>query len=576
MRLILVGRSGGQTPGKPTKMNGAGIAARRDRENTMRTIFKVSLGLVAMGLGSAAMAQINGPVPLAWRWQASTRGSVPSTPAVDGDLIYQNLGGRIFCLDKNSGSQKWKYPNVDPIEGTFRTSPLVAGDIVVAFSDNKVVYGIDKNTGETKWTHPIEGALLGQPIMAGRFIAYKMASDQVMIIDALTGAPGWETPWRVLDGISGGLAYYQNALLYFNQRSEIVSLNMVSKASNYRKKLGSVTIGASPVVFGDNVLINSGQYLVSLGAATGSRNWERFLRFQLQFSPTLSGSNIFVCSADGGVLALDANGNPLMKAPIQVGSTLAAPPLAVGSKVIVPVSAGGMVLVDLNGSILWDYSIKPNPEYKVAANTSNNNGMGGGMGAGAGAGGGIGGGGGMGGGGAEGVTPPTVAPSATPILAGETLLVPSRDGTLLAFDKNLGADLTAPKVSMIFPNPGDQVNGQPPLLLWFKIEDDASGIRADTLNVDVDGQKLDCKLEKTGYVFVRFTLTAKNRPLSDGRKTITVSIADWLGNTRKSEFALTIDNSLPLVRLPGSQPGAGGPGGPGGPPGGGKGGFGSG
>ena len=129
---------------------------------------------------------------------------------------------------------------------------------------------------------------------------------------------------------------------------------------------------------------------------------------------------------------------------------------------------------------------------------------------------------------------------------------------------------------MIFPNPGDQVNGQPPLLLWFKIEDDASGIRADTLNVDVDGQKLDCKLEKTGYVFVRFTLTAKNRPLSDGRKTITVSIADWLGNTRKSEFALTIDNSLPLVRLPGSQPGAGGPGGPGGPPGGGKGGFGSG
>jgi hypothetical protein len=83
---------------------------------------------------------------------------------------------------------------------------------------------------------------------------------------------------------------------------------------------------------------------------------------------------------------------------------------------------------------------------------------------------------------------------------------------------------------------------------------------------------MDTKLEKDGFVIIRFSTSGKNRPLSDGRKSIIVTVSDWIGNVRKVEYFLQIDNSLPGVRLPGSNPqNSGGPGG-GGPGPGGKGG----
>ena len=159
--------------------------------------------------------------------------------------------------------------------------------------------------------------------------------------------------------------------------------------------------------------------------------------------------------------------------------------------------------------------------------------------------------------------PTTVSASAPALLSGTTLLVPSKDGTLLAFDTTLGVDLTAPKVSMRFPNPGDQVSPKAPLQLWFRIEDEASGVRDDSLVIDIDGVKMDAKLDRSGLAVVRFSVGGKNRLLSDGRKLITVTVSDWLGNVRKSTFYLTIDNTLNPVKLPGATDPANGAGGAG-------------
>ena len=78
-----------------------------------------------------------------------------------------------------------------------------------------------------------------------------------------------------------------------------------------------------------------------------------------------------------------------------------------------------------------------------------------------------------------------------------------------------------------------------------------------------------------GIAVVRISsLSKKNKPLSNGRKTVTVTVADWLGNVNKATFQVVIDNSLrPLVRPTGNDNNNnGGRGGPGG----GRGGFGGG
>lgn len=538
-------------------------------------ISKVSLGMIAMAMGTGAFGQISGPVPLAWRWQAPSKGSTLSTPAIDGDWIYQNSGGRIYCLDRTTGTQKWKFPNVEAIPGNFRTGLILNKGLVIAVADTKIIYAVDQNTGETKWTHPLSDPVIGRPIIAGRYLVYQVPGSRLMAIDAATGEIGWDAPYNVFDGLSGGIAGYQNSIIFFNNNNQVVSINLDSKKTNFRQSLSVITPGSTPAVLGDQVIINAGTYLISLNAATGSGRWQKILPFQLQYSPAVSSTSIYVASLEGSVMAFDLGGNPLMKKPIVIGSNISATPLVVGNRAIVPSTAGSFLLVDPTAGILWDYTIRPNSDYKVSTSTSSSGAPGGnGFG-----GGGIGGGGAPGGGGGNSgdtTTPPTVAPSATPAMAGDTLLVPVRDGSLLAFDRALGVDLTAPRVTMRFPNPGDQVSGQPPLQLWFKIEDDATGIKSDTLNVEIDGQKMDTKLEKDGTVIIKFSTSGKNRPLGDGRKTITVTVSDWIGNVRKAEFFLMIDNSLPGVKLPGSknqnQNGPGGPGRGGGGLGGGAGG----
>jgi hypothetical protein len=155
-------------------------------------------------------------------------------------------------------------------------------------------------------------------------------------------------------------------------------------------------------------------------------------------------------------------------------------------------------------------------------------------------------------------------------------LVPARDSSLLAFDKVLGVDLTPPNVQMLFPNPGDQVAGVPPLLLYFKIRDEGSGVNEKTIQVKIDDKPYEFKYERSGNVTVQFSSSGKNRLLNDGRHLITVDATDWLGNMAHVTFSLTIDNTLPAIKLPGQPTTNPGPGGPGGPGGGGKGGGGGG
>ncbi len=539
----------------------------------MRMISKVSLGMIAMALGTGAFGQISGPVPLAWRWQAPSRGVPPATPAVDGDWIFQNSGGRIFCLDRTTGTQKWKFPNVDPIPGNFRTSLILSGDSVIGFSDSKIVYAVNKSNGEIKWTKTLDTAVSGQPILIGNTIVFISGGNRVMAIDANSGNSLWENGFLVLDGISSGLAGYRNSFIFISNKNRLVSVDLATQKINYTvPPFQALTSGTTPTVVGDQVFVNSGRYLIALNADAGSVNWQKPVAGRLTSSPSANKDIVWVFMSDNGgqAAAFTTSGDLLTEKPIVFGSNPVGTPVALGTKAVVGLVSGGFALLDTKEGVTWQYSIRPNPEYKVIPASSTTGGSNGNFG---GPGGGGLGGGGLGGGGqasGEGITPPTVAPSAGMVVASDTLLVPVRDGSLLAFDKTLGVDLTAPKVSMRFPNPGDQVSGQPPLQLWFKVEDDATGIKASTLNVEIDGKKVDAVLDPTGFVTVRFSVTGKNKPLSDGRKSIVVTVSDWIGNVRKAEYFITIDNSLNPVKLPGTQnngmdgglggPGAGGAG----------------
>ncbi len=538
----------------------------------MRKMRTFLVGLATFSVVAAASAQFDGPAPVAWRFIQPTKVAPSGSPLVSGDSIYISVGGRVYAIDRATGNRRWQFPAVDPIEGTFKSAPIQAGDLLVASGDNKIIYGIDPAKGTNKWSYALPWNPLGQPVSVGKFIVQALTNNQLVCLDAATGVPVWDNPYRVLDGLaSPNLAVYGNDVLYFTTRNELVALNVLnvgtSKPSDWRKQFGQLPPNATAVVWDENVYIYSGPYLVALNAISGSAKWQKPTPFtQLAFAPAVSPEGIFVTSTEGKSMIYSLDGEAKQRTPFDLGSGPVVRPTPVGSKYIIPTAKGALVLCDSSGNILWSYSVPPLAE-SIAATKSGN--TGGGIGAGAA--------GNFGRGGRGGNTnsdadvPVTILASGVAVLTGQTLLVPMQDGSLIAFDKDLGVDLTPPDVKMLWPKPGDQINGQPPLEFSFKITDDASGVNDSTLAITVDGAPLTFEYKRDGTAHVVFSLTGKNKPLLDGRKDIVVTVKDWIGNEVKKHFSLSIDNTLaPLKKDNDNQNNGFGPGGRG------RGGFGGG
>ncbi len=540
----------------------------------MQKMLSLAAGIAALTLSSVAVAQFDGPAPLAWRWQQSSTSVPGGSPLVLGNTIYQSLGGRIFSVDKQSGNLKWRFPAVDPMQGVFRTSPILAEDTLVAACDNKLIVGIDPKTGESKWTTPTTVSVYGDPVAAGKYVIAALSDNTVLALNPSDGTPAWTAPYHIYDGIQGKLAVAGDSVLICTANAKLISFNAVTRHIDWSRQLEQLPPNPSAVVVGDRILVVSGTYMIALNAATGRPIWQIDTRLQIAFPPAISPAGILLVTVDGQAVMYDLDHHLLTKTPITLGSIPISRPTAVGKKFIVETSNGGLILLDpASGKELWNYIIGPVDET-VRTTTGTTSGGGGGFGGGAGGKGGPGGGGGFGGQGGSGNSKADdkvyfVQASSPAVLAGQTLLVPVKDGSILAFDKDLGVDLTPPTSELLFPRAGEQVNGLPPLVLLFKVEDSNSGLNKKSIKIDVDGKVLEHTVTKEGLLLIRFSLSGKNPPLPNGRHVFTVTAQDWMGNESKTGFALIIDNTLPPIKIPGqadnaNRPGAGGAGGGGG------------
>lgn len=526
----------------------------------MQKLRSLTVGLGAFALVAAASAQFDGPAPLAWRFMQPTAVVTGSSPLVNGDTIYQAVGGRIYCIDRVTGNKRWQYPQLDPIPGAFRSTPVLVGDTLIAVGDNKYAYALDANRGEPKWSVPLPDGVIGAPVISGKYLVVSLSTNALAFIDIEKGEMVGDRPYKIDNGITGSIGAFGDDVIVLTGRNEMLAISATSQKLHWQQRLTQLAPNPVPVVANDTIYINSGNYLIALNPNTGTLRWQVPAPSTLTLSPVVGTKGIMVVTQDGKAIVYDPQTHrPLTKDPIDIGSVPIAKPTPDGDKFIILTANGGINLVDpASKNPLWIYTIHPTQE--MYEGDSQNSGSAGGP---------------PGFGGGSSTTTKKkitfIQASAPAVLAGQTLLVPAKDGSLLAFDKTLGVDFTPPKVEMLFPNAGDQVSGQPPLFFYFRLTDEASGLKTDSIKVDVNGTPLDYKLNKDGTVQIQFTQTGKNRALSDGRKEITVTVSDWMGNTVQQKFSLTIDNALPPIKIPGSDNDTNGPG-KGGGFGGGKGG----
>ena len=559
----------------------------------------IVVAAVCVAAFSSALADFDGPAPLAWRWQQPTSQPPTGMPVVSGDTVYVASGQRVYALNKADGNQKWRYPSGEPLAANFRGTPVLVNGTIICIAQNNTVYAMDAATGAEKWSYLSPVPLNGDPVVSKSTVVFQRSDNAIMAVNADTGQPLYDPPIRINDGITGRINVWNDDVLVFVGGRILYSINIATQKTEWKQEFDFIDADAFPVATKDTIYVNSNSFVTGLTAGTGRPRFSTNVNDPVILSPAVTPAGMLVATRGGKVYFLDAAGKLTNRKGLDLTSDAIVRPTALSNGMFAVATLNGNInLVSPSGNIAWNYPVRPIGGIVDAPETSTSGapgGKGGGFGGpgggapgapgGAGAPGGQGGG--IGRGNTANVTKIVTIQAAAPLVVdGDTLFELARDGSLLSFDKDNGVDLTPPTVVMTYPNPGDQVSPRPPLVFVFKMADEASGVKESTIKITVDGVEMKYDFNREGVATVRFAedvaastdpLAPKyNKILSNGRKKIVVEVSDWLGNVSHTEYVITIDNTLAPVTFTAPTNNRGGLGGPGGGGKGGGGGAGSG
>lgn len=521
------------------------------------------------------------PLALDWRYTTTYFGHNPSSPAVVGDTVYFASGSRVYAVSATSGALRWKYPVDQPLSTTIHTSPAYADGIVYIGADDGRLYALNANTGKDVWRFDTRSTISVSPTVDEGVVYFGSGDGRIWALDAKTGNPlsAWKNGFKVLDDISGAAAV-ANGMVYAVSLDQVLhAIGAVTARERWSYRLQGSVLHMAPIVSGDFLFIANGSNVTSLYARNGLMRWQRNLGTDVSCNPAVDDDSLYVADIDNNVRALDLRfGRDKWKTPAKLPFDIVAPPSVAGNVVFVATTLGGVYALDKNtGAVKWSYVVHPSTSDTTAAAeaAANPNRRGSSTNA---------------------TLPMYANVAAAPVVADKTLFIMSDDGSLSAFRAD-AVDDTGPEITPIEPDMGVVINGSPPVHFEATIVDDGSGVNPDTVKLLIDNNPVQRKPagqeneDKPGYKYDVLTSTltydteepssaSTVRPLSDGRHTVTVVAADWMGNVTRKSWTFTVDNSLAkIVKRPanetnprGGYPGAGGFGGGRGGYGGGRGG----
>ncbi|MCB0825230.1 MAG: PQQ-binding-like beta-propeller repeat protein [Armatimonadetes bacterium] len=525
-------------------------------------MMKISHRIFALGsvflAALPAFANFDGPAPVAWRWADNATQAPGGQPVVSGNSVFVAVGGRIYSIDRVTGNTNWRFPAGEPVAGNFLNGCAMKDGVVVAGSDEKNIYAVDANTGALKWQYFATDEIGSNVVIAGNYAVFGNKKNELQSLNMSNGNDA-SGAFRVAEGLLPQLKTYEGSVLYATARGSLEAFNPSTQKVSWTQKFSRLNSRGAFSTFEDRIYVNSGSYLVALRGSNGRVLWQQNIGRTLDSAPTANAEYVATVSQDGMLYTYNANGRPLFPKGVRLSGAPIVEPSFVGKFVCASMQSGAMVLIDpVTGDIVWNYVlpalIKPDKEA-----TQSSGGGGGGAGGSAGA----------GGGGNTQNEPKAVAytqAAGAPIVVGDSLFALARDGSLFMFDKNVGVDKTAPTAEMVWPIPGNEVSGNPPMQIIFQLADFGIGINPDTIKVEIGGQAYLGELVADEYYVIKIAPGTVNRPLQNGKQTINFTISDWLGNAKTHVFRLQIDNSLPALGSPPTvgDNNQGGPGGPGG------------
>jgi outer membrane protein assembly factor BamB len=124
-------------------------------------------------------------------------GPTGSTPAMRHQRVYFGTeGGTFFAIDvpESNGpppAVAWTFR--DPRRGQpIRAAAAITEDLVVFGSQGKAIYGLNPDNSDVKWTVPTHSRVESSPVVAGQRVVAATTAGKIYVLDTATGEAKWE------------------------------------------------------------------------------------------------------------------------------------------------------------------------------------------------------------------------------------------------------------------------------------------------------------------------------------------------------------------------------------------------
>lgn len=238
---------------------------------------------------------------LIWDYDTSNYISNKSPLVVNGRVYVANYYN-LFCLDALNGGKIWDVSIGG--ENCYSSPAYANGRIYIARRYDQDsqhfgrIYCLDAETGLQKWDYETSGYIYGSPTIAdgmlfigAEFISNSMSYGKIYTLDAMTG----QRLKEYLTGkpIMSAPAYRDGTVYVTCQDGKIYAINAATNSLKWSFNTGSSFGSGSPSVKGDRIYAATNSYLFCLDRNTGAELW-RAPFGSSSSSPAIAGNKVYI------------------------------------------------------------------------------------------------------------------------------------------------------------------------------------------------------------------------------------------------------------------------------------------
>lgn len=245
-----------------------------------------SAGFVVVGTTQGKLLAIHNNSAKVY-WQREFSSAVTAGPIIVNNTVYIADGaGMIHALDAFNGNSLWEYNTNAPIEHGLS----VEHGLLAALNANNRVFVLDANTGTLKWKRerprPNDFAIYGQapPLIDKETIYVGFSDGNLTAFSAQNGSALW---MRELDpnvrfnDICGQIVRTQNVLFVATASGGLSAINASDGQTLWQVEINDIS-GAQ--IFQDKLFVSSNDGLYCINASDGHIIWHN----PIQQSPALT------------------------------------------------------------------------------------------------------------------------------------------------------------------------------------------------------------------------------------------------------------------------------------------------